>query len=100
MDEKIDNATSGKRQPACDGVSEDILRALIGNGNIGFDAYQMVYPQERLWVLDMRFVSNDEASLINLRGHLQVTTKAYARWGRGGRYLRLCAWGGIEEFIH
>lgn len=100
MAEKIYNATDGSGNEQPERISDEVLREIIGIRNVGFDTYQVVYPQEYLWVLDMRFVSNDSDSLRRLRESVRVLGKAYSRHGRGGRYLRITAWGGIEEFIH
>lgn len=100
MVEKIDNDRTRK---SCDEpcrVDEGLLRTLLGDRNVGFDAYQVVYAQESLWVLDLRFVANSPDALRGLRGHVQTVGRAYSKHGPGGRYLRLFAWGGIEEFIH
>lgn len=100
MVEKIDDDSPGRGDRKCEGISDEVLGKMLGVGNVGFDPYQVVYPQEQLWVLDMRFVSNDPGALRGLRGHVRTVGKAYFKHGPGGRFLRLTAWGGIEEFIH
>lgn len=44
----------------------DVVAPISGNLCPGVDSYQVVHPQKPLWVLDLRLVADDEASLVSL----------------------------------
>lgn len=73
-------------------TSDEVVGQVLGNRVASFDSYQMVYPQESRWVLDLRVVADDADTLRAITGDYRILTKAYAKHGAGGKHLRLLGW--------